>query len=142
MKWFDVNPCYVFHTLNSYEDGDDIVVNGCRLREIWRNSSDIAVSSDPNPEDAPMMWEWRLNMETGAVSERQIDDRGSEFPQILTVSLGLNTDMAIASPQEMEESPVKMKAAQQSNTISLMAALLKTQLSCRSLSRRTFVRSS
>ena len=28
VKWFDVNPCYVFHTLNSYEDGDEIVVNG------------------------------------------------------------------------------------------------------------------
>ena len=89
VKWFDVNPCYVFHTLNSYEDGDEIVVNGCRLREIWRNSSDIAVSSDPNPEDAPMMWEWRLNMETGAVSERQIDDRGSEFPQIPDSLVGL-----------------------------------------------------
>ncbi|GIR37904.1 MAG: hypothetical protein CM15mP49_32890 [Actinomycetota bacterium] len=34
VKWFDVNPCYVFHTLNSYEDGDDIVVNGCRLQRF------------------------------------------------------------------------------------------------------------
>ncbi|GIR37905.1 MAG: hypothetical protein CM15mP49_32900 [Actinomycetota bacterium] len=75
-----------------------------------------------------MMWEWRLNMETGAVSERQIDDRAVNSLKFLTVSLGLNTDMAIASPQEMEESPVKMKAAQQSNTTSLMAALLKSTI--------------
>ena len=89
VKWFDVDPCYVFHTLNSYEDGDEIIVNGCRLREIWRNSSDIAVPDDPKPEDAPMMWEWRMNMKTGVVSERQIDDKGSEFPQIPDSLVGL-----------------------------------------------------
>ena len=89
VKWFEVDPCYVFHTLNSYEDGDDVVVNGCRLREIWRESSEIAVSDDPDPADAPMMWEWRFNMKTGAVSERQIDDRGTEFPRVPDSLVGL-----------------------------------------------------
>ena len=89
VKWFDVNPCYVFHTLNSYEDGDEIVVNGCRLREIWRDSSEIAVNDAPDPADSPMMWEWRLNMKTGTVSERQIDDRGSEFPKLPDSLVGL-----------------------------------------------------
>ena len=89
VKWFDVNPCYVFHTLNSYEDGDEIVVNGCRLREIWRDSSEIAVNDAPDPADSPMMWEWRLNMKTGTVSESQIDDRGSEFPKLPDSLVGL-----------------------------------------------------
>ncbi len=91
VKWFDVNPCYVFHTLNSYEEGDEVVVNGCRLREIWRESSEIAVSDDPDPADAPMMWEWRFNMKTGAVSESQIDDRGSEFPRVPDSLVGLQS---------------------------------------------------
>ena len=36
-----------------------------------------------------MMWEWRLNMKTGTVSERQIDDRGSEFPKLPDSLVGL-----------------------------------------------------
>jgi carotenoid cleavage dioxygenase-like enzyme len=91
VKWFDVDPCYVFHTLNSYEDGDEIIVNGCRLRELWRDSSDIGIGAtdDPNPDDAPMMWEWRFNTQTGSVTEKQIDDRGSEFPRIPDSLVGL-----------------------------------------------------
>ena len=90
VKWFDVDPCYVFHTLNSYEVGDEVVVNGCRLREIWRDSSDIGISDEPDPADAPMMWEWRFNLSTGTVSEKQIDDRGSEFPKIPDHLVGLS----------------------------------------------------
>ena len=119
MKWFDVDPCYVFHTLNSYEDGDEVVVNGCRLREIWRENSDIGVTDDPDPADAPMMWEWRFNLATGAVSEKQIDDRGSEFPKVpdhlvgltnrygYTVTMGLGlmelADQSLSMTLPMEE---------------------------------------
>ena len=28
------------------------------------------------------MWEWRFNRATGAVSERQLDERGTEFPRV------------------------------------------------------------
>ena len=72
-----------------YEDGDEVVVNGCRLREIWRENSDIGVSDDPDPADAPMMWEWRFNLTTGGVSEKQIDDQGSEFPRVPDHLVGL-----------------------------------------------------
>ena len=25
MRWFEIDPCYVFHTLNAYDDGDTVV---------------------------------------------------------------------------------------------------------------------
>ena len=28
VRWFEIEPCYVYHTLNAYEDGDEIVVEG------------------------------------------------------------------------------------------------------------------
>ena len=37
----------------------------------------------------PKMWEWRLNRATGAVSESQLDDRPSEFPQVPDAYVGL-----------------------------------------------------
>ena len=88
VQWFDIDPCYVFHTLNAHEEGDDIVLRACRIRELWRENTDIG-TGDTNPADLPMMWEWRLNRGTGAVSERQLDDRASEFPRVPDALTGL-----------------------------------------------------
>gem|GEM_PF-3788019 len=38
IRWFESPSCYVFHTLNAYEVGDDIVLIACRmfLSLIWQ----------------------------------------------------------------------------------------------------------
>jgi len=89
VQWFDVDPCYVFHTLNAYDDGDEVVVHGCRIRELWRDSADIGDPDSTDPADAPTMWEWRLDRVTGRVSERALDDRSSEFPRVPDALVGL-----------------------------------------------------
>ena len=38
VRWYDINPCYVFHPMNAYEDGDKIVLDVARLDHIWRDS--------------------------------------------------------------------------------------------------------
>lgn len=91
VKWFDVDPCYVFHTLNAYDIGDEVVVHGCRLNEIWRDGSDIGDPDAASDDDAPRMWEWRFNMVTGAVSERPLDDRFSEFPRVPDSKVGVES---------------------------------------------------
>ncbi len=102
VQWFDVNPCYVFHTLNAHEVGDEVVITGCRIKELWRQSSDIGFDDGSGEDSAPMMWEWRLNRATGKVSERQIDDRGSEFPRVPDSLVGLKSrfgyTMGMAEP--------------------------------------------
>lgn len=89
VQWFDIDPCYVFHTLNAHDDGDEVVVTGCRLRELWRDDADIGDGENMNPANAPRMWEWRMNRSTGKVSERQLDDRSSEFPRVADSHVGL-----------------------------------------------------
>ncbi len=88
VQWFDVEPCYVFHTLNAHDEGDEVVVRGCRIKEIWRTTTDIGGGND-DPAGLPMMWEWRFNRVTGAVRERQLDDRNSEFPRVPDALAGL-----------------------------------------------------
>jgi carotenoid cleavage dioxygenase len=103
VKWFDVEPCYVFHTLNAYDIGDEVVVHGCRLNEIWRNSADIGDPDQTNDADAPRMWEWRFNMVTGAVSERQLDDRPSDFPRVPDSRVGLDSRFGYTMSANMEQ---------------------------------------
>ena len=29
VKWFEANPCYIYHTINCWEEGDEIVMDCC-----------------------------------------------------------------------------------------------------------------
>ena len=78
VQWFDVDPCYVFHPLNSFDrqgaDGAEVVVDTARYNELWRaDSSDF--------RDEAHLHRWTLNLATGSVHEEALDDRSIEFPR-------------------------------------------------------------
>ncbi len=35
MRWHDIDPCYVFHGVNAYRDGSNVVVDVCRLSSMF-----------------------------------------------------------------------------------------------------------
>ena len=89
VQWFDVKPGYCFHTLNAFDEGDETVVYGMRVPEIWRDSSAMDMDAVPDPEASPRLHEWRFNRATGAVAERYLDDESSEFPRVPDSRQGL-----------------------------------------------------
>jgi carotenoid cleavage dioxygenase len=91
IRWFDVEPCYVFHVLNVHDDGDEVVLRGCRMPELWRDNTDIGGNRPANEDDATRLHEWRFNLATGAVSEAYLDDEASEFPRLNDDESGLDT---------------------------------------------------
>jgi carotenoid cleavage dioxygenase len=46
VHWFAVEPCFVFHTLNAYDDGNTVVLDACRYSEIWRKAGDMQSDTD------------------------------------------------------------------------------------------------
>ena len=79
--WYDINPCYVFHPLNAYEDGDKIVIDVARMSHVWRNGGMDFPS--------PMLHRWVIDTATGTVSETQIDDHPADFPRVPDARIGL-----------------------------------------------------
>ena len=76
VRWYDIDPCYVFHPLNAYDDGDRIVI------DVIRHESMFA-SSLIGPEGGPStLWRWVIDPTSGTVTETQLDDRPSEFPRV------------------------------------------------------------
>lgn len=73
LRWFDIEPCYVFHLVNAYDDADRIVLQAIRYPEAWRDGDFHA--------DA-VLWNWTIDLTKGTVAERQLDDRSVEFPRI------------------------------------------------------------
>jgi carotenoid cleavage dioxygenase-like enzyme len=82
VRWYDIDPCYVFHPMNSYEDGDTIVLDVARMSHVWRES----MMDFPSPS----LWRWTIDTTTGKVREEQIDDRPGEFPRVADSVVGLH----------------------------------------------------
>ena len=75
LRWFDIDPCFVFHIANAYDSGRNaIVLEVLRYDEMWRHNSDFGVDA--------ALWRWTINLDSGVVDETQLDDRGVEFPRV------------------------------------------------------------
>ena len=81
VTWYDIDPCYVFHPMNAYEDGDRIVIDVARLDHIWRDS--------PMDFPPPSLHRWTIDTVGGKVVETQLDDRPAEFPRVPDARVGL-----------------------------------------------------
>lgn len=79
VTWYDIDPCYVFHPLNAYEDGDNIVIDVCRKENVMASKV----------EAQALLTRWVINRSAGTVSETQVDDRSTEFPRICDTRVGL-----------------------------------------------------
>jgi len=86
--WFDVDPCYVFHPMNSFDlrDGDgatsQIVLDTARYPELWRQGSQ-------NFKNDAALHRWTFDLDGGTVTEEVLDDRDIEFPRVAESRVGL-----------------------------------------------------
>jgi carotenoid cleavage dioxygenase len=72
--WFEIEPCYVFHPMNAFSDGNQVVLDVARYPELWRKSAaDFRTAS---------LHRFTLDLSAGSVKEEGLDDRGIEFPRI------------------------------------------------------------
>jgi carotenoid cleavage dioxygenase len=94
VRWFEVEPCYVYHSINAWEDGDEVVLVGCRvmnpLPAIDPDNGVYAVMM-ANLQITAELYEWRFNMKTGETRGRTVDDRNTEFPSMNVQQMGRPT---------------------------------------------------
>ncbi|MEZ4309711.1 MAG: carotenoid oxygenase family protein [Polyangiaceae bacterium] len=90
IRWFEDDACYIFHTVNAYEEGGSVVLEACRIQDP------MAKLREP-PGDSPrldfmdltpFLTRWRFDLATGAVKREQLDDAPTEFPVIDARRLG------------------------------------------------------
>lgn len=86
VRWFEAEPCYVYHVINAWEEGDEIIMDACRCDNPF---------PVPHPDDnTPLrrmlsylrlnanLHRWRFNLKTGETREGPLDDHNCEFPTI------------------------------------------------------------
>jgi carotenoid cleavage oxygenase len=76
VRWFDVAPCYVFHPMNAYDDGDTVVLDVVRHARMFDTHR---LGPDEGP---PTLERWSVDLVGDKVVEERLDDRGQEFPRV------------------------------------------------------------
>ncbi len=76
VSWFDVEPCYVFHPMNAYDDGDRVVLDVVRHPKMFDSNR---LGPDEGP---PTLDRWTVDLTAGKVVEERLDDLGQEFPRV------------------------------------------------------------
>jgi carotenoid cleavage dioxygenase len=82
VRWFEVDPFFIVHTVNAYEDGNTIVLDAMR----YDHRPGENFGSSPRSHSHP--WRWRIDLAGGTVRGEQLDDRYEEFPRINDTLLG------------------------------------------------------
>ena len=78
VKWFNIDPCYFFHTVNAYEDHQgNVIVDAMRYQRVFDEDW-----NGPFTEFPPLLTRWSLNLSNGNASEQQLDDLPAEFPRM------------------------------------------------------------
>lgn len=89
VRWFEIDPCYVFHFLNAWEDGDVITAYGCRMPSVDLDFERAKERSGGRMPDGVGLTKWTIDLAAGTCSEELVDDTRSDFPRLHDGFLGL-----------------------------------------------------
>ncbi|MFT5013261.1 MAG: carotenoid cleavage dioxygenase [Patiriisocius sp.] len=76
VHWIDIDPCYVFHPLNTYDDGHKIVMDVVKYNKMFTTPDDDSYEPGSN------LVRWVIDPELNRVTETVISDVDQEFPRI------------------------------------------------------------
>jgi carotenoid cleavage dioxygenase len=89
VRWFEAEPCYIYHVVNAWEQGGEIVLDVCRV-----SKPEPAGSGGPLERmlsylrlDA-QLHRYRFDLDSGKTFEERLDDDNTEFPSIPTSMVG------------------------------------------------------
>jgi carotenoid cleavage dioxygenase len=93
VRWFDVKACFMYHTVNAWEeaDGTRITLLACRIADPLARGDEPGIPRIGHLRLEPRLHRFTLDLEKGTVKEEQLDDRLAEFPRMDNRRLGRRT---------------------------------------------------
>ena len=83
IKWIEDDPCYVFHPMNAYTDGDKIVADMMQFEEAPLFPHADGSAPDPKKAEARLnRWEIDLSSNSGKINKNYLDEDIGEFPRL------------------------------------------------------------
>lgn len=85
LKWFEFTPCFLYHVINCWEEGDNVVMVACRFMPIRDENGEISeertAKTIAHLGMQARLWRYTMNMKTGECHEVCLNaDHNVEFP--------------------------------------------------------------
>jgi carotenoid cleavage dioxygenase-like enzyme len=74
--WIDIDPCYVFHPLNSYDEGDKIVMDVVRFQKTF------TAFNDNDYDKRSQLVRWTIDTDSRSVESQVLSDIDQDFPRV------------------------------------------------------------
>lgn len=85
IKWFEFTPCFLYHVINCWEEGDEVVMTACRY--MPKLNEDGSINEERTAKNIAhlgmdaRLWRYRMNLKTGEGSEECLNaEHNCEFP--------------------------------------------------------------
>ncbi|XP_024360877.1 carotenoid 9,10(9',10')-cleavage dioxygenase isoform X1 [Physcomitrium patens] len=105
LRWFTIPVCFIFHNANAWEEGDEIVLHSCRMEEI-----NLTTAADGFKENErisqPKLFEFRINLKTGEVRQKQLSVLVVDFPRVNEEYMGRKTQYMYGAIMDKESKMV------------------------------------
>ncbi len=87
VRWFETDPCFMYHTVNAWQEGDDLVhLIGCRavdpLAADPHNTSTVSAPTLGMLRLEAYLTHWTFDLRTGSLVHEQLWDVPAEFPRM------------------------------------------------------------
>ena len=83
IKWIESDPCFVFHPMNAYEDGDKIIADMMQFEEAPMFPHLDGSRPDLKKGEARLnRWEIDLSSNSGSIKKQYLDESIGEFPRL------------------------------------------------------------
>jgi carotenoid cleavage dioxygenase-like enzyme len=82
VRWFDTDPCYVFHPMNAYEEDGKIVLDVARYGRLDFMLPEAARDPNYRDQNVARMHRWTIDLRGGGVRSTPLDDLAAEFPRV------------------------------------------------------------
>jgi len=89
IRWFNTDPCYVFHPMNAWEEGDKIIADVMQYPNapLFPNAD----GSPGKPASAKLVrWTFDLSANSDTIKQTPLDDMAGEFPRFDERRAGLS----------------------------------------------------
>ncbi len=108
VRWFEAKPCYIYHTINAWEEGDEIIMDCCINPEPTPQQKLKPNATKMDKLNAYLrleafLYRYHFNLKTGETKEYPLDDRKTEFPMMNSRFLGRKSQYAYNQHFDLSE---------------------------------------
>ncbi len=82
VRWFDTDPCYVFHPMNAYSENGEVILDVARYSQLLFMNPNAARDPGWRDKNVARLHRWRIDLNKGGVKSTPLDDRDGEFPRV------------------------------------------------------------